>query len=136
VNNLDKWLVIGEVFAEPVSHINRSVLATGAANSHGEITAVIGLEFGDPAGQKANYIGEHRGYIHLAFQKLNDVWIPAGLHPQFPFPMGVGKAAYIENKICILWGATLKPKALKQNRHMLHAVGYNGVFDQISQLMQ
>ena len=136
MHNLNKGLLIGEVFAQTIGQIDRSVLPTGASNGHSKIAAVIGLELRNPSGQKANNIGEHGGHIDLTFQKLNNLWVLASQQAQFPLPMRVGKTAHIENKIGILWGTALKPKALKQNGHMLRAVGYNGVLDQISQLVQ
>jgi hypothetical protein len=59
VDYFDKGLLLGKMLIESVGQIHGAVLAAGAANGDGHIAAVVGLEFGDPACQEADYIGQH-----------------------------------------------------------------------------
>jgi hypothetical protein len=59
VDDFDKGLLLRKVLIESIGQIHGAVLTAGATNGDGHITAVIILEFGDPARQEADDIGQH-----------------------------------------------------------------------------
>ena len=97
-------------------HIDRSMLAPGAANSDGEVIAVKTHVLGNPFRQECQNILVHLIESRLLIQEFNDILILARLAAQRCFPVGVRQTAQIEHKIRVRRYSVFEPKRLNQHR--------------------
>jgi hypothetical protein len=102
--------------AQGLDHIDRAMLAAGAAHGDGEIAAPVGLEARDPAIQKPLHIRAHLTDLAAALQKRDHRRIASAQATQVFLPMGIRQAAHIEDEVDPFRHTVLEAKRLQQHR--------------------
>ena len=99
--------------------IDRAVLPAGAANGHGHIAAVVGVEHRQPVVQKLRNMSLHGLHVGLLPQKVLHRCILAGQRAQLHVVVGVGQHAHIKHIVGIDRNAVLETKGLEHQRHLV-----------------
>src|SRR3989338_7141589 len=101
-----------ELFGE----IHRAMLSAGAADGHGEITAVVGDIAGKPAFQKITDIAKHILRGRRIFQKFDDCSVVSGERAQRRIVVRIGQAAHIEYQVRVQRNAMFEAEQFEQQR--------------------
>src|SRR5690606_29254297 len=129
-------LTHGALLPQAIGEEDRAVLAAGAADGDGQVTAVGGGKAWQPTGQKTDEVGEHGRHFDLGFEKKNNLSVVASELSQLRFPIGVGQTADVKDKIGVQGNTVLEAEGCKQNGHLAVAVGNRLFFNQIPQLVE
>lgn len=78
VSHLYVAALSGEYFSEFFTHVDRTMLPSGAAQSHGNIAPIVTLEARYPFLQEVFYVTAHLLHFLLGIKKANDCVIQTG----------------------------------------------------------
>ncbi len=77
------------------------MLAAGAAQRNGEVTAIDAAILGDPAIQESQDVCVHLHEGRLAVEKVDNGRIEAVQASQFGIPVWIRQTTQVENEICV-----------------------------------
>lgn len=96
-------------------HVDRSMLATGAAQCHGQIATIDADVLGNPCLKKIQniFIHPHKGVFCI--KKFGHFLVQPVKTAQLGLPIGVWQTTQIENEIRICRNAMLETERLQQD---------------------
>src|SRR5690625_5109037 len=114
VADLDVAVVLPEVAGQGFHHVDRAVLAPGAAQGHGDIAAVVGDEAGQPALHELTDVRHHGLDVGFGIEKVPDRLVAAGEAAQRRVPVRIGQGPQIKDEVGSHRNPALEAEGLKQ----------------------
>ena len=102
-----------------LDQVDRAVLATGAANGHRHVTAVIARQRFQPVIQEAMNLLLHLHHVRLGPQEGSNRFVLAGQVPQRGFVVRIGQHAHIEDVVGVGRYTALEGKGLEHQGELL-----------------
>ena len=101
VPNKNRIMLLPQTVRELLGHANGTVLATRAADCHGQVAAVCLLVMWYPMFEKAEYVFIHSDKCGLLVQEIGNFVVQPGESSQFECPIRVWQTPQIEDEVGI-----------------------------------
>ena len=86
---------------EFLGHVNRAMLATGAAQRYRQIAAMDADILRDPACEERENVIVHLAEQRLPVEKFGDWTVQSGQRSEFGIPVRIRQGAQVKDEVCI-----------------------------------